>query len=158
MKRPKEPYKPCAPYKPVPPNKTIAGKTHLSSHNLMTYCPYTIEQLIGKGVATESVSIEFETEIEFCYDEDTVCITANVYSAQEMPDPQYETKYAAHLKALEKYKAEMKKHKEKMAEYKVKHAAYLLKMDEFLLFEKKRIAQRMERDIEFLEEKMARKK
>lgn len=133
LKRPRQPKKPI---KPQPPAKTILKRREVP---IDSYTPLIV--LLNKIGAKTAAGVYVEKEV-YGHRYLLVC-------THEMPDPDYDTKYAKYTKALARFQEDELNYPSKMEEYRKNFERWQL----WYLADQ---TERLERDKRRLEEELAR--
>ena len=159
MKCPKSPDKPYPPYKPIPPPEKIERNKTIGSFAIETYGSYTFLEFryllltffSVHNVQIDDVKFDFEVTKEWCYDDCTCGIVANVFTTEMIDTPNYKATKKQYDAALDKYHKDMAKYEELNKKYEADMKQYQADYDLYML-------EYTKKELKKLEKKVAKRK
>lgn len=155
MKMPKAPTKPYPPYKPNPPPEKLEQNKNIGSFSLENYGTYSFLEFRNlllnfcqeHKVNIDDVRFELEIEKDWCYDDVTCSLKANVFTTSIIDNPQYKTAKKKYDADLDKYHEDMAKYKELETKYTADLKQYKKDYDIYMLEYNKNEVKRLEKKV-----------
>lgn len=153
MKAPKYPQKPYPPYKPAPPAPMVDVNKNIDTVQVDTYNLYTLEEFAAlikgraKDLDPKDIKFEFEVQKEWCYDDCTTTIVANIIHQTQIPNPQLAKLTEMYESNLKKYHEDYEKYKKAQKKYDEDYAAYLVESDKYQLERSKILVKKLEKKL-----------
>lgn len=155
MKAPIYPKKPYPPYKPTPPAEIITEYKELGSIDINKYSNYSLEQLNNlivdfcteKNVDVRRVTVRFDSNIEWDYDDASSILTPVILLKQDVPNSAFEFLNKKFLKDKEKYDSDYEKYLVDEKKYKENMKTYNKEYDLYALEQSKAQVTRLEKKL-----------